>query len=510
MIARLTRDLPGFLRAPLTVDQAASVLRRRMETREDRFLSMAEQMIYGHNRSPYVQLLRAAGCEYGDLKALVNQEGVEEALTRLAGAGVYVTLEEFKGRKEAVRGNRRFMFAESDFDHPRLPYHYEIRSGGTRGKTTSVRVNLSFITDLAVNTTLTFQAHSLAHHAHVIWLTGGVTPMLIYARLARTPIAWFHPLKPLPFDIQAGSRFLAALGWLSRRSLPLPSFLDLMEPGRLAAWLGTLLRGGRRICVTTYASSAVRVADAANAKGIDLEGTTFVTLGEPFTAAKQRVLEAAGAQALVRYAFTEAGIIGYGCATRESPDDLHFFSDSFGLIQRRREVIDDHQAIDAFLVTSLLPSAPKVLLNVENGDHGIVTQKTCRCNLGILGLRTHVSMIRSFEKLSGEGMTFAQTDLLHILEDVLPTRFGGAATDYQAVEEEENGILRLSLIVSPRVGAVDETRLREAFIEELAKDGGFARVGALMWQRAHTVSIKRQWPVATGAGKILPFQIVRH
>ena len=93
---------------------------------------------------------------------------------------------------------------------------------------------------------------------------------------------------------------------------------------------------------------------------------------------------------------------------------------------------------------------------MDTGDFGEVEEQACECALGALGLTTHLRGIRSFEKLSGEGTTFVHTDLLRVLEEVLPARFGGAGDDYQVVETEQaEGILRLELAVSPRVGAVD-------------------------------------------------------
>ena len=44
------------------------------------FLFIARKGIYDHAGSPYGGLLRAAGCEYGDLEKLVQKEGVEGAL----------------------------------------------------------------------------------------------------------------------------------------------------------------------------------------------------------------------------------------------------------------------------------------------------------------------------------------------------------------------------------------------------------------------------------------------
>ena len=507
MLARLARDFGPFLHTPITVEQAGEIVKHRLETRAERFLLMVKQMIYSHARSPYLRLLRAAGCDYGDLKALVVQEGVEGALSRLADTGVYVTFDEFKGRKAAVRGSERFDFAEEDFDNPHVSSHYEVRSGGSRGPGTSVKVNLSFVSDLAVNTALAFHSHGLTRHDHVIWLIAGVTPMLIYAKLARPPIAWFYPVRRLPFQIWAGSRYLAAWGRLASSPLPTPAFLDLMDAGEMAVRLAAWVRRGKLLCVTTYASSAVRIADAAKARGIALEGVCFITLGEPFTEAKQRIIAASGGRVLVRYGITEAGNIGYNCGTPQWPDDIHLFYDCYGLIQRRRSVGTSDLGVDAFLFTSLRRSAPKILLNVESGDYGIVERKGCGCELGALGLTTHLRRIRSFEKLSSEGMTFVQTNLLWILEEVLPARFGGTSADYQVLEEEEEGILRLSLTVSPTIGPVDEARVRETLLDELGKDGAFARMGARMWRRAETVRVRRQWPVATRAGKILPFHL---
>jgi hypothetical protein len=109
MVARMTLDLRGFLRRPISEQEALAIVKRRLETRSERFLAMAEQTIYNNPRSPYLQLLRAVGCELGDLKATLTKDGLDATLYRLADAGVYVTLDEFKGRKEAVRGNQRFV-----------------------------------------------------------------------------------------------------------------------------------------------------------------------------------------------------------------------------------------------------------------------------------------------------------------------------------------------------------------------------------------------------------------
>jgi hypothetical protein len=166
--------------------------------------------------------------------------------------------------------------------------------------------------------------------------------------------------------------------------------------------------------------------------------------------------------------------------------------------------------IEALRYSSLLDTAPKILLNVESGDSAYVERQECGCAMGRLGLHQHLREIRSFEKLSGEGMTFIRSDLLRVLEEELPNRFGGAAADYQALEEEDRqGLLRLVLLVSPKVGPVDESKLGEAFLAGLARGGGQGQEGVDLWKRADTLVVRRQEPVATSAGKILPFHLAR-
>jgi hypothetical protein len=118
MLARLTRDLPAFLRVPITLDASMAWQRERLATRDQQLVRVVEQQIYGFSGSPYLALLRAAGCELGDLRTLVQHEGVEGALERLVQRGVYVTFDELKGRRDMVRGSQRFSFVESDFDNP--------------------------------------------------------------------------------------------------------------------------------------------------------------------------------------------------------------------------------------------------------------------------------------------------------------------------------------------------------------------------------------------------------
>jgi hypothetical protein len=472
---------------------------------------MVEHNIYGNPRSPYLKLLQLSGCKFGDFKSLIAREGIERALSSLAEAGVYVTYDEFKGRKDIIRGSQRFAVTDEDFDNPIVCPHFEIRSGGSRGDATSVKVGLPFIQDMAVNLAIALHSQGLDEYRHSYWLLStAMTLSLRMAKMGRPPLAWFYPIQPLSAKLRLGSQWLSFISKMAGVPLPAPKFLDLQKPDQIALWLFNRVKDGEKICLTCYASSAVRICTVAADKGLSLSGVCFYAFGEPVTEVKQGIIEAAGARVVVHYGFTEGGFLGFSCGNPQATDDVHLFADAYALIQQPRAIGDSGVVVQAFLLTNLLASAPKIMLNMEVGDHGNFLQRRCGCPLETYGLDQHITYIRSYEKLSGEGMTFVKTDILGILEQVLPKRFGGTMMDYQLVEQEdEHGILRLYMMVSPTIGSVDESELRRTFLDELASKGGYAPLGVDVWQRAETLQIKRQAPIATKAGKILPFHLIR-
>jgi hypothetical protein len=124
-----------------------------------------------------------------------------------------------------------------------------------------------------------------------------------------------------------------------------------------------------------------------------------------------------------------------------------------------------------------------------------------------MGFRQHVHTIRSYEKLTTEGMHFMGTELVRLLEDTLPARFGGGPTDYQLVEDEEQGMTRLSLVVSPRLGPIEETQLVASVLETLGSDAPGLRMMAATWQQAGTLRVVRREPFTTSSAKIQTLHI---
>lgn len=210
------------------------------------------------------------------------------------------------------------------------------------------------------------------------------------------------------------------------------------------------------------------------------------------------------------YTSIEMSNVAASCALGSAADDLHLFADRYALVERERPLVEGGPGVRAMLLTTLTDGIATVAFNTELGDYATVERRDCRCLLGDLGLTTHLSQIRSFEKLSGEGVTFARSNLLQILEEVLPRRFGGTALDYQLLEEEAaDSSTRLVLRVNPSVGALDEAALRATLLEELGRGGLVDRHHAELLRRARSVTVSREPPLATMAGKVLPFQLQR-
>ncbi len=67
----------------------------------------------------------------------------------------------------------------------------------------------------------------------------------------------------------------------------------------------------------------------------------------------------------------------------------------------------------------------------------------------------------------------------------------------------------LSLVVSPRVGPVDESGLVEVVLAALARRGPGGQDVSNIWRRAGTLRVVRAEPHSTPAGKILPVHVRR-
>ena len=511
MLFWLARDLPGWLRRPATLADAQARIRHGLATRDARFLVLAERTIYRHRRSPYRALLRNAGCTLGDLRALVAREGLEGALAQLSARGVYVTVDEMKGRQAIVRGSFRLDTHNADFDNPLTPLHLPSYSSGSGGQSSRIRRSLTLVDDL-IDLDLVFaDVHGHTGATPVFWMANTLARIIRLARIGAPAMHWRYPIRPLSWEIRVLTAYVRLLARVAGRRLPHPVYLGLDEPDRFAAWLADIARTSSPVLCLSTPSSAVRAAVAATAAGRSLAGVTFVLRGEAVTAARRRDIETAGAYLFSLYGSEEADQIAVTCPAGHAADDSHVMTHRYGLVGRDRAIWEDGPVVRSLLVTSLTEGAPKICLNADMGDCGDVAVRdpSC-CGLGALGLTTHLANVRSFEKLTGEGMTVVGADFLRLIEVELPARFGGSSVDYQLVEQEnEAALTELVLRVHPRIGPVDESALRDALLAYLERGGVVDRHVAQVWRRLQTVRVAREVPLAGATGKVLPFRIAR-
>jgi hypothetical protein len=513
---RFALALPRFLRCPLTSVEARAELARRFRDRQTIFLETVRTTIYGRPRSPYKWLLARAGCEPGDLEGLVRQDGVEGALQTLYRQGVYLSVEEFKGRRPAIRGSASLQVDLGDLRNPLSSAQIVRSTGGSGGSAIPVAVDLAFIRDRAINTVLNLEARGGLRWRHGIWTVPGgnsLVPLLRLAAAGARPSAWFTLVNQaapgLHWRYRASGAVLRLAGRLAGRPIPAPIHVPLQRPQPILRWMDAVRIAGGVPHLFTFVSSAARLCQEALATGQDLRGVQFTIAGEPVTPARLATIHRSGAEAQANYAASEVGAIGEGCLQPTTPDDVHLLHDRVTIVQPG---VDARAGLPprALLVSALRPYGPLTLLNVSLGDEADLVDGQRCCPLAGLGWTSRLRRIRSFEKLSAGGMTFLDVDITRVLEQVLPARFGGGPTHYQLVEEEDaNGTPRLALLVDPAVGAVTPGEVVATFLAAIGQGGGAERVMALAWRDAGILRIERRPPLVTPSGKILHLHVAR-
>jgi hypothetical protein len=519
MFARFPTALWRFVQHRLTLEEAERIIREQMEHREENFLRIAERCIYNHAASPYGPLLARARCELGDLRSLVRSRGLESALQELREAGVYVTYEEFKGRVPIRRGGLEFAVTARDFDNPSAHHDMMIQTGGSLGLANLVGQDLDYAAARAPHRMLSLAVHGALGAPAASWsymVPGNMLRNLVQRRYFGlvtgrwfSPSGWRDSRYWLKYDLAT----LYTLAWMRALGVPapFPEVVRLEQAAVIARWVGDTLRAHGRCLLFTGVSRALRVGLAAKEAGINLSGATFFVGGEPATPAKISPLEQAGVHCIINYSSTETSQIGIGCACPASIGDLHLFRDAVALITHPHGVEGTAMTVPAFNLTSLIASAPKIMLNFQIDDYGIVEARRCGCELEDYGYTTHLRDVRSYGKLVSEGVTLMVNEMVEVLEEVLPARFGGTPLDYQLLEEEAaQGFTRLCLVIHPNVEISDEQQVVEIVLRKLREASPMADAARVGWQGAKTIQVRRAEPVWTERGKFMPLHLQRH
>jgi hypothetical protein len=491
------------------------MIEERLQRREEGFLVLLEGGVYPNPRSPYRRLLGAAGVELGDARKLVGEVGLDGALESLREAGVYATLDEFKGHVPLERNGLSLRVDHIDFDNPLSTPHYEVQSSGSRGAPRRIPVDLELREHDAAYQALFREGFQLRGRPFGIWRAvppsnSGINNCLLQAKIGAPVARWFNPYRA-PRSLEAlrfalFTAYTVRVGRLCGARFPPPEFCPPDEPDRVARWLAAMKRNGGPAVIDTQIGLGVRACIAAAAESLDISGTFLRFGGEPYTEAKAAVVAASGSRAVCHYSMTEAGRVGLACGTPAALDDMHFAADKLAVLQRDKVVDPAGQRVGALSYTTLLPAAPKIMINLESGDYGVLERRECGCPLGELGLSLHLHGVRSYDKLTSEGIHFLGSDLYALVEEVLPGRFGGAPTDYQLVEEEVGGLPRVSVVIRPGIGRVVEYEVISTtlgFLRSTPRN----RLMADTWEQAGTLRIARREPHVTDSGKILPLHI---
>jgi hypothetical protein len=502
--SRYARALPPFLRATVSPAEARRRVAVQLRDRETSFLDVLRRGVYDRPSSPYRPLLAAAGAELGDVRGLVRESGVEGALASLYAEGVRVSLDEFKGRVPIERPGISIPAGAEQFANPLSARHLTGSSSGSSGTPTRIAVDLRMLEHETAYRALFLDSFGLRGRPYGLWRVvppsaSGLGNAYRHVKAGEPVARWFNPYRRRRDleDLQFGvfTAFSVAAGRALRVGMRAPEYCPPSDPLPIARWLAGVRAEGRPGILDTQVALGVRVCLAARAEGLDISGTFMRFGGEPYTPARAEVVREAGVEAACHYTMAETGRVGKACPDGAELDDVHFLSDKLAVIP------GEGPGPVPLTYTSLLPSSATLMLNVESGDVATLEERDCGCVFGELGMRLHMHGVHGAGKLTSEGNHFLAGDLERLVEHVLPSRFGGAPTDYQVVEEDAGGLPKVSIVVREALGPIEPAEILDAALGYLNSTPR-NRLMAGVWEQSDTLRVVRRDPHSTLTGKI--------
>lgn len=507
--AQTVRGIRDFVRTPPRADRIGLV-RRQLENREVAFLDTLRQVVFDNPSHPYRRMFELAKCSREDFVSLVKRAGLEGALDQVRAAGVCLSLDEFKGHVPIVRAGREIPASSESFRNPLVNGTMQHVTSGSRGNAVRSFRSSEFMLDQEALHEIVVREFMLAGRAQVVLRPTlpsalGLQDCAIITRQGHRLEGWYSCGQSGLYAPATAALVIAAR--MSGCRIPFPVVLPDNDFSSGAERVARLRREGVPCLVSGPASPSVRLAAAALDRGLDIRGTLFLVSGESLTDAKRGVIEQAGGEPFARYGISEMGFIGHGCRHMTKGACVHLYSNSIAAITHRRPAPLTDIEVDSLLYTTLLPTAPLVFINFEVNDSGILERANCDCEFSRVGFHWRVRDIFSFGKMTGHGMTLMGTELVRVLEHVLPARLGGHPGDFQLIEHEGSAQTTLELRVSPRVRGSSAAKIRECFLEEIRLVYGGALAGRV-WRHAEAVEVVRAEPVTTTSGKINPLHLL--
>jgi hypothetical protein len=511
--SRMTLGIWDLLRQPVEADPVAA-LRLQMAHREEHFLDLARRVVFANPQHPYHEMFRIAGCTWEDLADGVSRDGLEATLEKLAAAGVYLTHDEFKGKTPVVRGGREISCGPQALLNPLVRGLTRNFSSGSRGPATMTPISTRFKAYRIGYQRLQFSEFDLTGRASVqvrpiLPSSIGIANNLRCLRLGEKPAQWFaqsgqgrneRRYRTLTHFILRSARLMGA-------PMPLPDYLPENDFSPVARWIAGRKQQGIPRVMWSFVSSAVRVAAAARDLGLDIAGTLFLVGGEALTEAKRKGIEAAGGEAYPNYSISEVGPIGSACRHMDTGDSVHVYRDAVAVISRRRRAPLCDVEVNSLMFTNLLPFAARFLINAEMDDAGILEPVTCDCEYARAGMNLRIRDIYSYGKLTGQGITLMGSDIVSILENALPQRFGGGPGDYQLVEYDGDRQAQVELRISSRTGVRSPAAVRDSLLHEIRGCYG-GSLASRVWTHSGGLQAIIAEPFATRGGKVLPLHLL--
>jgi len=510
---RMSLGVYRLIRAHRISDPERTVI-TQMVNRERHFLETLRSTVFANPQNPYNRMFKIARCSCEDLEQGISSNGLESTLKELHRAGVYLSHDEFKCKKPIVRSGLTIPANHASFLNPLVSGTFESRSGGSRSAGTITPQNLQNQLYRECYHSFMSREWDLDRRAFVGMMpilpaAWGLGQCLQAARRGSRAERWFAVGGTMRNSghYRTVTKSMVILAKVVGADVPFPSYLKQDDFSKAAEWIARRRQKGVSCWTNGLVSPCVRVAAAAVEKGLDIRGTIFRVGGEALTDAKRRVFESAGVEVFPNYHINELGLIGQACRQMNKGNCVHIQRDAVAVISYRRKSPLADCEVSSLLFTSLLPFAPRVLINVEMDDAGVLGRAHCDCVYQKAGFVDQVSEIYSYGKLTGQGITLVGGDVVRILEEILPQRFGGVPGDYQLVEEEASLQTQVVLRMSPRLGVTSTAIVKEEFLREVRKLYGGSTANR-QWHHTGAVKVVFAEPYVTSAGKVLSLHLL--
>jgi len=510
----VTRGIRQSLSGPWP-DPEEKIVRDPESVRSKNFLNLAEHSVFQLPDSPYLALFRWAGCSFDDLSHELSREGLDSTLKKLLQSGVYISHREFKEKRLLKRNTLEIPLKPESFLNPLARGWLPLGSGGSSGRQTRVTPNTLHLLERARCLALLCQEFSLQDSIHIALrpiLPGaaGILDTLQLASLGCKVDRWFSPSEAGTDSLHYRwlTRYIVALEQRYGIAVPYPIYLKSNSFEPVAEWIARRIQDGSKVSVGSFISHAVRVAAAAVDAGCNIRDTVFLSGGEALTPQKRRIIESTGAHIFPRYHISEVGTIGLPCRQMNHGNCVHALDDRLSVIADFLEDPDYGLIENVLFFTSISSNAPLLLINVDMGDTGIIDESGCDCRFTAAGFRRRIRDVQSYAKLTSQGMTMENVDLLVLLESALPERFGGIPGDFQLTEIEGPAQTHLILRVHPRLKDIDPELVLDFFMTKVRRLHGGA-LASRTWAYSRGVSVERTIPQTTSSGKNIPILLLR-